>query len=59
MAGIANSWIGEVYAQPTPCMGGDGTTNVNNTTTNTTISSCLLWLVAGLVIGGILKGSNK
>jgi hypothetical protein len=59
MAGIANSWIGEVYAQPTPCI---TDTPVNQITNNTTVSSCLIWLVVGLLLGSIRfekKGSQQ
>lgn len=61
MAGVANSWIEQYTTTPTPCVA--GSTGAGSETTNTapTLSSCLLWLVVGLVIGGLTfqkKGST-
>jgi len=54
MAGITNSWIDQYYTQPTPC--------ITNTPSGSTLSSCLLWVIVGLVLGSITfqkKGSQQ
>ncbi len=56
--GIANSWIEQYTMSPTPCIGG-GTTSTGG---STTLSSCLVWLLVGLVIGSLTfqkKGSQQ
>jgi len=44
MAG-SQSWIETYTMQPTPC--------ITNTPGQSTLSSCVLWLVIGLVLGSI------
>jgi hypothetical protein len=54
MAGITNSWIEQYTTQPTPC--------ITNTPGSSSLSSCLLWLVIGLVLGSVTfqkKGSQQ
>lgn len=50
--GIANSWIDEVYATQTPCL--TSTMTQLGGTTDTPLSSCLLWLVIGLFVGSVV-----
>lgn len=57
-AGIANSWI-ETYTQrPTPCINNSGSAGglING---SGTLSTCLVWLVVGLVVGSMVKGNKK
>lgn len=55
MAGVTNSWIEQYTTQPTPCI-------TNTTGIGSSFSSCLIWLIAGLVLGSITfqkKGEQK
>lgn len=57
MAGIANSWI-ETYTTQAPVCA-SGSTPPSPTPT---LSSCLVWLLVGLVLGGLKfqsKGSQQ
>jgi len=58
MAGIANSWIEQYTAQPTGCGVGGTVTDQGSST----FSSCIVWLLVGLVIGSLTfskKGSSQ
>jgi hypothetical protein len=57
MAGVANSWIEQYTTQQTPCINGSG-----GSSGSSTFSSCLVWLLVGLVLGSITfqkKGSQQ
>jgi len=50
MAGPANSWVSQYVDQPVPC--------TNPTTMQPSLTTCVWWLVAGLLIGS-LRFSKK
>jgi hypothetical protein len=62
MAGIANSWIEQYTQTQLPCTGGVTGSTGSNGSSSSTFSSCILWLVVGLVLGSITfqkKGSTN
>jgi hypothetical protein len=51
MAGTTNSWFAQYANQEAPC--------INDVQNSSSISSCLLWLVVGLVIGSLSFEKKK
>ena len=61
MAGIANSWIETYYNTNVPCLGQPIPT-AQPPATESGFSSCIVWLIVGVVLGSITfskKGSQQ